>query len=216
MVTSSNEPPDADPLPRVSIPVLNTRRLVLRPFEAGDAPAVQRLAGAPEVALTTQNIPHPYPDGVAEAWIASHGPAWEEGRFLTLAITSAPEGLVGAVSLHLTPAHRRGELGYWVGVPFWNRGYATEASAALVDFGFRRLALNRVQARHLTCNPASGRVMEKLGMKLEGIQRQYLLVRGAFEDLAMYAILRSDLGGDPPGPDGAPRPGLDADGEWRS
>lgn len=183
----------------MSIPVLKTPRLVLRPFAAGDAAVVQRLAGAREVALTTQNIPHPYEDGVAEAWIATHGPAWEEGRFLTLAITSDRDGLVGAVSLHLTPAHRRGELGYWVGLPFWNRGYATEAAAALVDFGFRQLGLNRVQARYMTRNPASARVMEKLGMKLEGIQRQYMLVRGEFEDLGMYAILRSDLGGDPPG-----------------
>jgi ribosomal-protein-alanine N-acetyltransferase len=182
---------------RMPIPVLQTRRLLLRPFEVGDAPVVQRLAGAPEVALMTQNIPHPYEDGMAEAWIASHGPAWEEGRLLALAITSAGDGLVGTVSLRVTPAHRRGELGYWVGLPFWNRGYATEASAGLVDFGFRELALNRIQARHLPRNPASGRVMEKLGMRFEGIQRQYLLVRGAFEDLAMYAVLRSDLGGDP-------------------
>jgi RimJ/RimL family protein N-acetyltransferase len=185
--------------PPKSIPVLETRRLVLRPFEAGDAPVVQRLAGAPEVALATQNIPHPYGDGAAEAWIASHGPAWREGRLLPLAITSARDGLVGTVSLRLTFSHRRGELGYWVGLPFWNHGYATEAAAALVDFGFRELALNRVQARHFTRNPASGRVMQKLGMKFEGIHRQYALVRGAFEDVAMYAVLRSDPGGDPPG-----------------
>ncbi|HEX8695123.1 MAG TPA: GNAT family N-acetyltransferase [Longimicrobium sp.] len=183
----------------MSIPVLKTERLVLRPFQAGDAAVVQRLAGAPEVAMMTQNIPHPYEDGMAEAWIASHGPAWEEGSLLALAITSAHDGLVGTVSLRLTPAHRRAELGYWVGVPFWNQGYVTEAAAALVDFGFRQLGLNRIQARHLTRNPASGRVMQKLGMKFEGVQRQYMLVRGAFEDLAMYAVLRSDLGGEPPG-----------------
>jgi RimJ/RimL family protein N-acetyltransferase len=175
-----------------TIPVLHTQRLLLRPFDASDAPVVQRLAGAPEVALTTQNIPHPYEDGMAEEWIASHGPAWHTRRFLTLAITSRSDGLVGAVSLHINAAHRRGELGYWVGLPFWNRGYATEASAALLEFGFSDLALNRIQARHMTRNPSSGRVMEKLGMSPEGIQRQYLLVRGTFEDIPMYAILSSD------------------------
>ena len=145
--------------------------------------------------LTTQTIPHPYEDGMAEEWIASHGPGWEAGKFLTL-ITSERDGLVGAVSLHNNAAHRRGELGFWVGLPFWNRGYATEASGALLDFGFNELDLNRIQARHMTRNPSSGRVMEKLGMKPEGIQRQDTLLRGTFEDIAMHAILRSERNAD--------------------
>ena len=176
----------------MALPSLRTRRLLLRPFELRDSSIVQRLAGAPEVALTTQNIPHPYLDGMAEGWIASHAPAWEEKRFLTLAVTNEPDGLVGAVSLHLRAPHRRGELGYWIGLPFWNRGFATEASAALLDFGFNDLDLNRIQARHMTRNPPSGRVMQKLGMSSEGVQRQYVLVRGRFEDVATYAVLRGE------------------------
>ena len=174
------------------LPTLETERLLLRPFEPADAPIVRTLAGAPEVALTTQNVPHPYEDGMAEAWIATHGPAWKARTFLTLAVTAVPEGLVGAVSLHLNVAHQRGELGYWIGLPFWNRGFATEASAAVVDFGFRTLGLNRIQARHMTRNPASGRVMQKLGMRPEGVQRQHVLVRGRFEDVAMYGVLEEE------------------------
>ncbi len=162
----------------MSIPALQTQRLLLRPFDVSDAPVVQALACAPEVALTTATIPHPYEDGMAEEWIASHGPGWDAGKFLTLAIISESDGLAGAVSLHINAAHHRGELGFWVGLPFWNRGYATEASGALLDFGFNELDLNRIQARHMTRNPSSGRVMEKLGMKSEGIQRQHMLVRG--------------------------------------
>ena len=176
----------------MSIPTLSTKRLILRPFEVGDAPLVQEFAGVPEVALTTQNIPHPYEDGMAEAWIATHRPAWDAGKFLTLAITSESEGLVGAVSLHINSVHRRGELGYWVGVPFWNRGFATESAEALLKFGFGELRLNRIQARHMTRNPSSGRVMEKLGMKPEGVQRQHVVAHGDFEDVAMYAILNSE------------------------
>ena len=176
----------------MSLPTLPTQRLLLRPFEVSDAPVVQRLAGSPEVALTTVNIPYPYPDGIAEQWIASHVTSWELGRFLTLAITAQLDGLVGAVTLNINAAHRRGELGYWVGRPFWNRGYATEAAAALMDYGFTHLGLNRIQARHLTRNPSSGRVMAKLGMKPEGIQRQHMLVRGTFEDIAVHAILKSE------------------------
>jgi RimJ/RimL family protein N-acetyltransferase len=98
------------------------------------------------------------------------------------------------VSLHVQREHRRGELGYWVGLPFWNCGYATEAAAALMEFGFDELDLNRIQARHMMRNPASGRVMQKLGMRPEGVHRELVLVRGSFEDVAMYALLASERG----------------------
>lgn len=178
-------------------PTLRTERLVLRPFRMEDAAAVQRLAGDPQVALTTQNIPHPYEDGMAETWIAGHEGEWEERSFLTLAVTREDEGVVGAVGLHLDDTHRRGELGYWIGRPYWNRGYATEAAAALVAFGFRKLALNRIQARYLTRNPSSARVMEKLGMRLEGVHREHIRVRGRLEDVGVYAVLASDGNGSP-------------------
>jgi RimJ/RimL family protein N-acetyltransferase len=90
------------------------------------------------------------------------------------------------------PAHARAELGYWIGVPFWNRGYCTEATRALVDLGFRSLGLHRIQARHLTRNPASGRVMLTLGMRMEGINRDAMRKHGRFEDLAVYAILADE------------------------
>lgn len=176
----------------MAIPQLQTPRLLLRPFKADDASTVQRLAGVPEVALTTLNIPYPYEDGTAEEWISLHEPRWEAKEFLTLAITTEAEGLVGAVGLHLNQPNHRGELGYWVGLPYWNRGYATEASEALLDYGFRELNLNRVQARYMVRNPASRKVMEKLGMKLEGVLRQHSLSRGQFEDIGIYAILASD------------------------
>ena len=120
-----------------ALPTLATARLVLRPFRLEDAPTVQRLAGVREVAATTLTVPHPYPDGAAEAWIATHAGAWAERKVLTLAVTLREDGaLVGAVGLALVMADRRAELGYWIGVPWWNRGFATEASRALVDFGF--------------------------------------------------------------------------------
>lgn len=176
----------------MSLPVIRTTRLVLRPFVRADASSVQRLAGDPAVALTTQNIPHPYRDGMAEVWIESLEAAWADARSMTLAVTHATEGLVGAVGLELALAHARGELGYWIGVPFWGRGYATEAAAALVRFGFGDLGLNRIQAHHMMRNPASGRVMLKLGMKPEGVHRQLIRVRQQYEDVASYAMLRTD------------------------
>ncbi|HET9947544.1 MAG TPA: GNAT family N-acetyltransferase [Longimicrobiales bacterium] len=175
-----------------TLPTLRTARLVLRPCVPGDASDVRRLAGDPGVSDTTLNIPHPYEEGMAEAWIATHEPEWLARGHVTLAVTEPEVGLVGAIGLRVNAKHRRGELGYWIGVPYWGRGYATEAAAALVGFGFDALELNRIQARHMTRNPASGRVLEKIGMHFEGVQRGWMLAHGRFEDTAVWAILRED------------------------
>jgi RimJ/RimL family protein N-acetyltransferase len=185
-----------DPLPDLKtpmpIPALRTERLVLRPFTLADAADVQRLAGAAEVADTTLNIPHPYENGMAEAWIETHWPSFERRELAVFAITEADGPLLGAVSLRLEPAHQRAELGYWVGVPYWGRGYATEAAVAIIRYGFELLDLHRVYATHLVRNPASGRVLLKAGMTYEGCHRQHARKQGRFEDLAGYAILRTD------------------------
>lgn len=166
---------------------------MLRPFGFDDALAVQVLAGAREVADTTLHIPHPYPTGAAEQWIATHPATWETGTGVTYAITDAGTGvLMGAVGLTINPPHARGELGYWLGVPYWNRGYCTEAARAVVELGFAQLGLHRIQARYLTRNPASGRVMQKLGMRSEGVNRGAIRKHDRFEDLAVYAILADE------------------------
>jgi RimJ/RimL family protein N-acetyltransferase len=175
-------------------PRIATARLLLRPFAPDDAPAVERLAGAFEVADGTLTIPHPYPEGAAAAWIATLAPAWAAGSLLTLAIAhaGAPHEPLGAVGLHIRPEHARAELGYWIGLPFWGRGYATEAARALMDHGFATLGLDRIEASHFTRNPASGRVMQKLGMRLEGVLRHAYRRWGRPEDVALYAVLAEE------------------------
>lgn len=174
-------------------PTLRTSRLILRPFELDDALSVQLLAGAREVADTTLHLPHPYPSGIAEQWIATHGLEWAGGTCATYAITDAHTGqLFGAIALTIAAAHARGELGYWIGLPYWNRGYCTEAGRALLELGFDVLGLHRIQARHLTRNPASGRVMQKLGMQPEGVHRHAMRKNDRFEDLAMYGMLADE------------------------
>jgi ribosomal-protein-alanine N-acetyltransferase len=177
--------------PPSTLPTLDTARLRLRAFALGDAPQVQRLAGAWEIAATTASIPHPYEDGVAEAWIATHPPAFESRESATFAVVlKLDSSLIGAVGLTLDPANRSAELGYWIGVPYWNRGFGTEAGRAAMAFGFGALDLHRIMARHMTKNHASGRVMQKLGMAREGILRDSIFRWGTFEDAAIYAILR--------------------------
>ena len=179
------------------LPRLLTERLLLRPFTVDDGPRVEQLAGSREVADTTLSLPHPYPVGGGAQWIATHAAAWQGRERCTLAVCllSAPNDVLGAIALDLSTAHARGELGYWIGKEFWNRGYATEASRALVEFAFHDLGLHRVQARHFLRNPSSGRVMQKVGMQLEGVLRDAYVRWGRFEDVAMYAILNPDMTG---------------------
>ncbi len=174
-------------------PTLSGASLILRPFSARDAPVVQALAGAKEVASTTLTIPHPYEDGVAEAWIESHALGYAAGTLATFAIVErSAQQPVGAIGLSLKPAHARAEMGYWIGVPFWNRGYATEAARMMLRFGFEELGLNRIHAQHFVRNPASGRVLQKVGMRYEGRLRQHVQRWGNFEDLEQYGILAQE------------------------
>jgi RimJ/RimL family protein N-acetyltransferase len=174
-------------------PTLNTERLVLRPFTLADAADVQRLAGDRAIASTTLNIPYPYEDGMAEEWIGTHQERFESGNLISFAIVRAQDDtLLGAIGLFIEQQHRHAELGYWVGKPYWSNGYCTEAARTVVDYGFQILDLNRICARHLARNPASGRVMVKVGMSYEGCMRQHVLKWDVFEDVKFYGILRCE------------------------
>jgi ribosomal-protein-alanine N-acetyltransferase len=175
-------------------PTLTTARLVLRPFTPDDAAAVHAHLGDFEVASTTASIPHPYPAGAAELWIGTHAPRAAAGQAVVLALTLRRTGeVVGSIEMRLVPGHRRGELGYWVGRHHWGEGYATEAADALVRWGFATLGLHRVNAGHLTRNPASGRVLTKIGMRHEGRLRKHFMKWGVLEDLDLYGMLRDEL-----------------------
>ena len=161
-------------MPGMLQPVLETPRLILRPFTMADVSDVTRLAGDPLVAATTANIPHPYTERDAETWIGTHAEGFETGKLLDAAVTDSDDGtLFGAVGVQIRPTHDRAELGYWTGVPYWGRGYATEASRALLAWAFGERRLHRVLARHFARNRASGRVLEKLGMRQEGVLREH-------------------------------------------
>lgn len=173
--------------------MLQTRRLLLRGFTLADAPHVQRLAGDRAIADTTLNIPHPYGPGVAEQWIASHRGMEERGTGVTWAVVMRDaESVIGAVGLTIKAETTRAELGYWIGKPYWNHGFATEAAAAVVAYAFDTLGLHRVHACHLARNPASGRVMQKIGMTREGTLREHVRKWGVFEDVVVYGVLSHD------------------------
>ena len=181
-------------MPEHDLPVVETERLVLRPYSLADAQRVQQMCVDEAVASTTLALPHPCPDGAAEQWVSTHAESFRQGSEVTLAVTLKSDGLVvGSMAIFVNKDHRRGELGYMVAKEHWNHGYCTEAARAFLSFGFRTLDLNRIQAMHFPRNPASGRVMQKLGMSREGLLRQYVSNRGVFEDLVMYSILRPEF-----------------------
>ena len=174
-------------------PVLKTERLNLRPFRLDDAPVVTVLAGERDIAFNTLNIPHPYEVGMAEEWIGAHQEMYQRGEQLNYAIErKSDRRLVGAVGLMLDPKHNRAELGYWVGKPYWGQGYCTEAAAELLRYGFEVLELNRIQASHYSRNFASGKVMDKLGMKYEGCLRSHIYKWGEYLDIVYRGILKSE------------------------
>lgn len=175
----------------MTIPFLESERLVLRPFELADAPEVQRLAGDFAIADTTLNVPHPYEDGMAETWIATHSGAWQDGSLAAFAVARRSDGqLLGAISLKMQRGTDVAELGYWIGRPFWGHGYATEAARSLIGYGFASLGLERIAARHFARNPASGRVMQKAGMWRTGLDRQAAHKGDRYEDCVLYEIQR--------------------------
>jgi len=174
-------------------PILETERLILRPYVPGDAPDVQHLAGAWEVASTMLNMPHPYEDGMAEAWIASQREHFASGRQANWAVTLRAGGaLAGGIGLRIEPEHERAELGYWIGVPYWGQGLCTEAARAVLRYGFVERDLHRIGATHRVRNPASGRVMHKIGLTREGTLRDFDKRWGRFEDLVWYGLLREE------------------------
>lgn len=175
-------------------PILHSDRLVLRPFSTADAPEVYRMAGNYEVASTTLNIPYPYEPGMAEQWIARQKEDFKEGTVVNFAIArKADSRLVGSIGLRICQRHNNAELGYWIGREYWNNGYCTEAAREVVRYALEALSLQRVHAHHFSRNPASGRVMQKVGMIHEGRLRQHVRKWEGFEDLEVYGIVRDDL-----------------------
>lgn len=176
-------------------PRIDTERLHLRPFTLDDAPNVRRLVNTKDIAATVVSIPHPYPEDGAIEWIGTHEAAFADQKSLHFAMTARADGeLLGCMGLHTKPEPCRGvaEIGYWVAVAHWGRGLATEAAAAVVRYGFETLDLHRIEAHHMTDNPASGRVMKNIGMRYEGTMRQRVTRFEQVHDLDHYAILRDE------------------------
>ncbi|MBA5870360.1 MAG: GNAT family N-acetyltransferase [Nitrospira sp. CR2.1] len=173
--------------------IIRTTRLLFRPLQTSDAEVVHRLAESRDVASGTF-LPHPMDRQAAHNWIAERVEDQAAGRGVTFAITLAESGqVIGSIGMELVAAHEQGRLSYWLGQAYWNKGYGTEAVTALVEYGFDNLKLHRIYAPHFHTNPASGRVLQKVGMTHEGRLREHYLRFGRRIDVEIYGMLRKEF-----------------------
>ena len=170
--------------------VLKTNRLILRPLCRDDIPQFLPLIGAREIAATTLRIPHPYTLEDAVKFLEYSDSVWQkqEGARFGIFLREG-ERLCGGIGLAAHLEHNRAELGYWIGLPFWGKGYCTEAAREVLRFGFENLRLHRIDSGHFANNPASGRILQKLGMKHEGTTREHIRKWGQYLDVEIYGLL---------------------------
>lgn len=175
------------------LPTLTTDRLILNRFTDADIPCLVSLCSDERITATTLAIPRPYTEAIGRQWIASHAETIRQDAVFPFAIRECETGeLVGCIGLHQNLTHRRAELGYWVGVPYWGNGYCTEAGREIIRFGFEDLGLNAITCGYFVGNTASQCVMQKLGIKHEGIRRQHYFRHEQYIDLAIGTLLRPE------------------------
>ncbi len=177
-------------------PTLQTDRLIIRPFVAADAPRLAKLAGTRRVADTTVSIPHPYSAEQALGDIEHYNAEFQTGAgaYFAIAFREAPQDLIGGVLIKcIDRPHEQGELGYWIDETYSGQGLVTEAGHCVLDYGFNVENLHRMCAYHMVRNTASGRVLERLGMRQEGRLRDMVKKWGVYEDVMLWSILRDEF-----------------------
>lgn len=179
-------------------PIIHAEGLMFRASTINDADEIALLANDPLVSANLLTMPFPYARADAIKWIEMTQADHEAGKSTGFLITRPRETdpaqteIVGAVGIRLETPHRRGEMGYWLGRKFWGRGYATIAARVLINHIFATTDLYRIYAHHFIGNEASGRVMEKVGMRKEGLLRGGTCKQGENRDVILYAIVRGD------------------------
>jgi len=172
---------------------ITTERLVLRPFQLADAERVSELCNNVNIYKSTLSLPYPYTIESALSWIPTHEEKSINDSAHEFAITNKITGeLYGAMGLFNNRLHNNGEVGYWIGEEYWGNGYATEALKSLINFAFTEKGYHKVYGRFFATNPASGKVMEKVGMVKEGLLKEHILKDNKYLDLVHCGIINPD------------------------
>lgn len=175
-------------------PVIHSERLHLRKLTMKDAPDIYEYSKDPLVAE------HVLWDAHTSVWESKGYIRWMMRKYRNgdpsswgIALNENDK-VIGTIGfMWIQPENAAAEVGYSLSRKYWNKGYMTEALKALMKYGFDEMKLNRIEAMHETSNPASGAVMRKCGMKLEGTMRSKLFNKGKYVDVDLYAILRREF-----------------------
>ena len=177
-----------------NIPELKTQRLILRKMLVRDADDMFEYAKRADVTKYLTWNPHPNRNYTRE-YLEYISTRYSVGEFYDWAVTTADEGkMIGTCGFTRFDYNSNyAEVGYVINPEYWGNGYATEALDTVIKFGFERLALRRIEARHMEGNIASRRVMEKVGMTYEGTLRSALLVKGEYKNICVCSLINSNF-----------------------
>ncbi|MEO1407140.1 MAG: GNAT family N-acetyltransferase [Pseudomonadota bacterium] len=166
---------------------IETERLRLRPPRTEDAPRVAELMSDKDIPWNLGRAPWPYGLADAEGWIERGIASWADGTDYPFAITHEDEGLIGSCGV-VPVTDDVFELGYWIGKPYWGRGYVTEASEALLKWAKTSLGIHQFVSGHINDNPGSGRVLRKLGFEPVGEATHYVRARDCDVEATRYVL----------------------------
>ena len=173
---------------------LNSPRLQLRAPQAGDVRAVMPLIGDYEVAKNLSSVPHPYSQGDWFELLERAQGGYARGTDFTFAVVRRSDNVL----MGMCGAHWRDgglfEIGYWLGRPYWGEGFATEAARRVAAFAFHDLKVETLIAGYFADNPASGRVLAKLGFAPNGVQTKDSRARKGPVECHMMVLPRENFG----------------------
>lgn len=179
---------------------LKTKRLILRPIEEKDKESLIQNVNNLEITKWLAVVPYPYTLKDADWWINHCKGKWGEKEIETYEfaiILKETDKYIGGITLaHVKrDSEKSATLGYWIGKDYWKKGYGSEALNAILDFGFNKLGLIRMNASVFVGNPNSGKLLEKFGAKKEGVRRKYGYCKAdnKIKDEEMYGLLKEDF-----------------------
>jgi len=173
---------------------LETKRLILRRLSRQDAQDMFEYARDPEV--TKYLLWHVHPDiRHTVSFIASVQRLYRAGTYFDYAVILKSENkMIGTCGFaHVFENDDCAEIGYVINPAYQGNGYASEAAAAVIRFGICNLGFHRIEARYMVGNDKSRAVMEKCGMRFEGINRGRMLIKGKYTDIGVCAVLNEEF-----------------------
>lgn len=177
-------------------PELTTNRLRLRKIRPSDIPSLLKYCNNKNISDQIINIPYPYleEDAVFRINFVLQGFKNKERYVFAICLNDSPE-LIGEIGLHLDKGNNSAQFGYWIAEPFWAKGIATEALAAILKFGFETLHLNKIYATHYPENSASGKVMLNNKMIKEAEMKEHYKIDGVYKDVIQYRLTKKEYEG---------------------